>query len=313
MFSIFKKTATILFLDPLSKQTQPYERGQKTSIVLSPSLYWVQKVTLPITNLREVKKLLPSIFEETLTDGNYSYTAYKEKDGTFLLFAYKDKQILELLTEQGINVSDIHSIHFAQNEFLIQGETLKINETQAILLKDSILIIVPLSWLKDVSILSVYEFNLSKRSIKLQHFKHIIDNKSLYKIWGILLIFIIVLVVEIFISTTKYSTVTKTKEEIFSNYHLQATMFQNRSIRDKYNKIYTRQTNLRAYLSYFLQMKLKEGQKVSFVEYSNKILYITISNVTKNNSSSINSQLDTKKLSFKASFNNNNMRIEIKI
>ncbi|MDQ7066925.1 MAG: hypothetical protein Q9M40_02365 [Sulfurimonas sp.] len=74
-------------------------KREKVSIILSPSLYWVQKLSLRVKYVREVKKLLPSIFEDMLPAGQYSYSAYKRGDD-FFIFAYEDKAILKLLQDK---------------------------------------------------------------------------------------------------------------------------------------------------------------------------------------------------------------------
>ena len=68
---------SILVTDDASK------KREKVNVILSPSLYWVKKLSLPVKYVREVKKLLPSIFEDTLPKGNYNYTAYKSGEDFF--------------------------------------------------------------------------------------------------------------------------------------------------------------------------------------------------------------------------------------
>ncbi|MEA2091565.1 MAG: hypothetical protein U9O83_04260 [Campylobacterota bacterium] len=115
MFTIFNPKLTTLFLDPNSESSYSAIKGAKVNIILSPSLYWVKKLSLPVKYLRDAKKLLPSLFEDTLPKGNYSYTAYKSGD-EFLIFAYEDKYILETLSKEGISLSNVANVYFAQSE-----------------------------------------------------------------------------------------------------------------------------------------------------------------------------------------------------
>ncbi len=72
----FNRQHKILFLDP----NYPAVCGdEKVDIILSPSLYWIKKISLPLNSLREVRTLLPSIFEDMLPDGIYSYSVYKNQ------------------------------------------------------------------------------------------------------------------------------------------------------------------------------------------------------------------------------------------
>jgi len=308
----FKQNHRIIFLDPLFEGEIEYDKKSKIDIILSPSLYWVKKVKLPVTTVREVKKLLESIFEDSLPEGNYSYSAYKVED-EFLLFAYEDKKILQLLSQKGIALSSVSSIHFAQSEFDTIESAIKINDDEAIYLKEGVVVITPLSWVKNYEVLDLEDKTLSKHTIKLQQFGHIVDNKSLYKIGIVGVIFAFILIAEIFITTTKTEAILEAKDEIFANYKLQPTMMQNRSTKSKYNSIHKIQTKLRKYIAYFLNMKLQTGQKITLIEYKNKLLNVTFEGVTKINQKNILKQLDAKKVEYKTSLKEGRMKVEIKL
>jgi len=308
----FNRSSTTIFLDPSSEAKIEYLKGEKLSIILSPSLYWVKKIALPVKSVREVKKLLASVFEDSLPEGHYSYTAYKSGD-KFLVFAYEDKKILALLNAKGINIVDIKSIHFAQNEFTTLEGAIKINATQSMYLKDEVLVLAPSAWISKSKSLDLGTLELSKRTIKLQQFGHIVDNKSLYKIGAILVILALILIVEIFVASSKRDTIGELQDEVFSKHKLQSTMFQNRSTKSKYKNIYKTQTKLREYISYFLTMKLKKMQKITLIEYKNRVLYITLSGVSKGHARSITSQLDTKGVKYKVSYSDESMKVEMKI
>jgi len=312
LFTKFKSKTRRLFLDPHKSEAVEMNKGEKLDIILSPSLYWVKRMKLPVTSVREVKKLLPSIFEERLPSSHYSYTAYKKGD-EFFVFAYEDKKILDLLHTKEINVAQIHSVHFAQTEFIDLKGAVGINDTQAMYLKDEVLILAPLAWMSETQNFDLANIQLSKETIKLQQFGHIVDNSSLYKIGGVMVVLALIIMVEIFIASSKKDTVIEAKDALFSKYRLQSTMMQNRSIFNKYNKLYETQMHLREYISYFLNMKLKNNQKILLVDYQNKILYVTVSGIKKGASRAFFSQLDAKKLKYKTSFNGNNVKVEIKL
>ena len=87
MFSKFNKQIDTIFLDTICDN---FHTDNKVNIILSPSLYWIKKVSLPVKNVKDVKPLLASIFEDILPDGTYNYSAYKNDDA-YLVFAYEDK------------------------------------------------------------------------------------------------------------------------------------------------------------------------------------------------------------------------------
>jgi len=312
LFTRFKHKSSVLFLDPQSEIDGLYEKGQKVDILLSPSLYWVKKMTLPVSSIREVKKLLPSIFEDSLPESHYSYTAYKSGDA-FMLFAYEDKKILDMLSAKGIASADISSIHFAQSEFDTFEGAVEINETQSMYVKDEIVVVVPTEWLAESSRLETHNIKLSKHTIKLQQFGHIVDNSSLYKIGIILGILIVVVMVEIFMTNAKLNTINDAKDEIFSKYKLQATMIQNRSTMSKYSKIHLQQTKLREYIADFLTMPLKKNQKITHISYKNGLLSVKIKGVKKNEVKRLFTKFDAKKVKYKLSYEGESIRVEMKL
>ena len=312
MFTRFKSSTTTLFIDSNFEDDLSYKSGTKVKLILSPSFYWVKKISLPISSVREVKKLLPSIFEDTLPSAHYSYTAYKVGD-EFIAFAYEDKKIFELLKKIGINYADVVSLHFAQSEFETLQGACRVNASESIYLQDGIVVLAPTSWLKESRKLDTTDILLSKHKIKLQQFGHIVDSSSLYKIGAILVTFALILVVEIFVAKSKLSDLESAKGELFSKYKLQSTMFQNRASMKKYSKIHKTQTKLREYISYFLSMKLKNGQKLIVIEYKNNHLYVKISGAAQGKERRITSQLDSKGVKYKVSFHEETMSMEIKL
>jgi hypothetical protein len=301
-----------VFLNPSSGKVISLEKGKKVDIILSPSLYWVKKVTLPIKSVREVKKLLPSIFEESLPEGHYSYYAYKSEDD-FIAFAYEDKKILEAIHEAGITTAQIGALYFAQSEFEEIQTVVQVSDTSALYVKEKLLLLAPLTWFKECEKLALDSLKLSKHKISLQQYGHIIDPKSLYKIGVLLSLFALILGGELFIAKSKLDSIEVKKAEIFSKYKLQSSTLQNESALKKYTKIYTTQIKLRKYLSLFLKLPLNKTQKIILVDYKNRILSITISGVKKGMEGSIVSMLKREKIENKLSFHKDSIKVEIKL
>lgn len=312
MFMNFKRATTTLFLDPSSKEELEYDKSKKVNIILSPSLYWVKKMSLPVKSVREVKKLLPSIFEDSLPEGHYSYTAYKSGDD-FMLFAYEDKKILSLLGEHGISSANIASVHLAQSEFKELSSAFCINEKQCMYLKDELLVLAPSAWISEKEKLTLDDVKLSNHRIALQQFGHIVDNSSLYKIGAVLGVLALILTVEIVITGAKKESITVAKDELFSKYKLQATMFQNSSSLAKYSKIHTKQTKLRESISHFLSLKLKANQKITLLEYKNRHLHVSISGVDKSSFNRIKNELTQKGSKFTSLLSEDKLKVEVSI
>jgi hypothetical protein len=301
-----------VFLNPFSDEIITIEKGKKVDIILSPSMYWVKKISLPVKSVREVKKLLPSIFEESLPEGHYSYYAYKSED-EFIVFAYEDKKILEIIHGKGIVSSQISNIYFAQTEFDKIETVIGIDEINAIYLKEKLLLLAPRSWFNTIEKLSLDSLKFSKHKISLQQYGHIIDPKSLYKIGVLLSLFALILGSELFIAKSKLETIEAKKEEIFSKYKLQSSTLQNEAALKKYTKIYTIQIKLRKYLSFFLKLHLKKNQNIVLVDYKNRVLSVTVSNIKKGKEGAIVSMLKREKIEHKIFFHSDTVKVEIKL
>lgn len=269
----FNQDKKIIFLDPLTNITTV---DGKLHIILSPSLYWVKKVKLPLKYTHDAKKLLISMFEDILPDGDYSYSIYKDKiqdknskENSFFIFAYEDKVILDLLNTKGINSNNIASIHFAQSELDIIEGALKINDKQSIYIKDSIVTLVPCSWIEEKGDLDLKNIKLSNNKITLQQFGHIVDSSSFKKIAAVLVVFIILTLSELFIVNSNIDKIHIQTQELISKYKLNPTMFQNKAVLKKYKSIHATQTNFRQEISKALNQK-----GIKTITYKNKILKV---------------------------------------
>lgn len=308
----FKKEHAKFFLDPLAKSAPSLEASQKVDLVLSPALYWVKKVKLPVKKSRDVKRLLPSLFEDLLPEGNYSYHAYKSGE-EYLIFAYEEQRILELLFKFGIAFAQIGSVHFAQSLGAFLETPRRINETQALLLKDDLVIIAPLAWVDAQEELEMDGVRLSNNTIRLQQYGHIVDSSSVNKISIALLLLAFVVGAEIFVTHMKKAEVLSKKEELFTQYKLQATMMQNRSLLAGYLSTSKEQKALREAFGAFLSLKLQRQCRIKRMEYKAKILKVTISEVTPQSQRAITSQLQNKGVVFTPKLFKTNLTLEVKI
>ncbi len=308
----FKSPSRIVFLDTNAKNKLNFTKKEQLHIILSPTLYWVKKVKLPVKTVHEAKKLLSALFEEMLPKGNYSYTAYKN-DEFFYIFAYQDKEIIEELHKNNISFNNIKSIHFAQSELNDHEQAIQINEKQSLYLKDDLLTIIPSSWIESSIDIDLDSIKLSKHTIKLQQFGHIIDKKNLYTIGSFAIAFIILLLVELFIVSSKISAVETSKKELFTKYHLKSTMIQNRSILNKYSKIYEKQKKLRVYISYFLALHLNKMETISTINYSQKLLSVSIKGVSKADKKRLLAEFDQRNMKYKSKSVNNTLEVEVKL
>ncbi len=307
MFTKFNKQIKTIFLDPASAS---FTLDESVNVILSPSLYWVKKVSLPIKYVREAKSLLPSLFEDTLPDGTYSYSVYK-KDDDFFIFAYEDKLILETLSQKGISPTKVNSVCFAQSELNNIDGAIKINEFQSIYIKDDIVILVPCCWIEESGTLNIANVTLSKHRIKLKQFSHIVNDKSLYMLASIFTLLILLMSVEYFITEQKLSSTLELKDELFEKNGLKSTIMQNRSMLKEYKRTHLTQMKLRELMAVVLSFKLKKDEKLSLINLKGKKLIVEIDGVK--NSDEIKKVIKSKNIKYKSTLKDKSLHLEIEI
>ena len=113
----FSSSAGDVFL--LHKNSNFSTKG-RVDLILSPDLYWCKTFSIPISDPKEIKLLLPTYFEDYIEDTtNCSYYFISlDEPKMYLCFAYKQDEVVEAITQSGLTLSQVNKIYFAQNEFL---------------------------------------------------------------------------------------------------------------------------------------------------------------------------------------------------
>lgn len=242
------------------------------SIILSPELYWVKRLNLPVKYLREVKKLLPSIFEDILPEGNYSYHVYKEQN-SYIAFAYEDEKILKLLEAKGYNTSLLQEVYFfqslqepKQNMLLLQNNTL--------MFKDGIWITLPDGWVTNAIPCDIEALSF-KEPIRLSNFTHSIDKDLLVRVSSLLLGFSALFFIQSFLLSSQNSVTEEQKVKVFQEYGLKATTMQNESMLKNYLTTHERQMVLRQVSAKILSLKLPSNSFITSYEIKADKVYVT--------------------------------------
>ena len=305
----FKQESKNVYLDATSDVT--VDTSLKYRLILSPHLYWVKKVSLPLKHAREVKKLAHTLFEESIPeDVHYSYHVYK-KGEDFFVFAYDDKKILALLQEKNIPSQVIASIHFAQSELDTLDGVYRVNETEVLQVKDGVVVLLPSTWFESSEELDVESLKLSNKSIKLQQFTQFVESKVLYKVIAVLSLLVLLFGAEAWFYMQERTKVSDARAKVFSKYGLQPTMMQNRSILQHYETIDKQQRALRENIVQLLQASLRKDQKIQSISYANGKLKAVILNVKKGEEKRILAPFFKKKTPYEVGFNNGNLEVEI--
>ncbi len=273
----FKSKAKAFFVDV---DSPAYTLEEPVNIILSPSMYWVKRVKLPVKYLREVKSLLPSLFEDNLPAGKYSYSTYKDGD-SFLIFAYNDKEVLDLIAKKGVVSANIDNIYLAQSEFDTIEEPIKIDEKSILSLQNGVLVKLPAALSKEARPLDLSEHTFSKHSIHLTRFNQIADQKSQIIFASILGFLILMFAVEWMITGAKVSAMIQKESEVFAQHNLPATSFQNEAIHAKLNTIFERQTRIRDIVNSALTAELAADEKIEQLALDKNKIVIEIRTASK--------------------------------
>jgi len=273
------KKYPLLFVDKTSHI--PLLPEGPVDILLSPSFYWVRKEELPVTSAYAAKKLVASIFEPILPEGNYSYHVIK-REGFFELFAYDDVFIVSTLEALGIKSSQINAIYFAQNEIPKQESGVRINENVGMLNTNGIWSVLPLQYLQNtVAIEKVLnEISYPKEKISIDIFKNfVLEEGQLYKIIASFVALMVIYGVEHWTLKQEFSLASIIQYKIMDDYALPKTSMQLEGLKRDLLAEEKSQTLLRQEIKHLLSVPLLEGEH--WVELSIKKNTIAASIVLK--------------------------------
>jgi hypothetical protein len=235
---------------------------EPVNILLSPSFYWVRKEELPVKSAYAAKKLVASIFEPILPEGNYSYYVVKQ-DGFFELFAYDDAFIVSTLEAKGIKSSQIHALYFSQNEIYATKKSISINEHVGMVNVNGLWSILPLQYLNDtIPIKDTLKSIEPKNKIPIDNFKNfVLERSQVYKIIASLAALIIVYGIENWIMKQEFSMISITQEKIIDDYALPKTSMQLEGLMKDLLIEEKNQTLLRQEIKQMLSLPLLEGER----------------------------------------------------
>lgn len=277
MFSKFKTDVEIIFLDP-DVDIEPKER--KLAVVLSPALYWVRAFELPLKSEKEAKKLLPSLFEDFLPEGEFSYFGYFEGE-RYIGFAYEEEKIRLLLLQKGVDLSKVEALYFAQSELSKEMLPAKIGQGWILESIDGIIVKLPLMESLESKTLDLGSLNLSSKSIKIERFAAPIEKRVLYTLCVLFLLFGLLYGLEWWRLDQETARLQQRENEIFSKYSLLPTMTQNRSVLKKYTKIDIRQKKLRKVVAALLKIPQHQKgylQRIDVERESVRAVFVRLSN-----------------------------------
>ena len=277
MFTRFKKEKKILFIDTTTQPLKPKEE-ERYCVVLSPKLYWVHRFSLPVQNPKAVKKLLPSLFEEFLPQGNYSYDAYIQGDD-IVGFAYEQEVVKRLLEEKNIPFAQIEGVYFFQGNYDLSMLPLAINDKEVLVEQNGVVVVVPLDFVQNPNKPDTTHFTCKQKPLEIEHYVSFLSKKTIAFLVAILLVFSTIYAIEWFVLRKNAQIIAKEKEEIFGKYHLMPTSMQNKSLLKKYKKINAKEQKLRLVMRKFFHLHLEKNAKMDSLVLKKGVLKAEFSGV----------------------------------
>jgi hypothetical protein len=250
----------------------------KVNIVLSPSFYWFKKEALPVKNSAQAKKIIPSLFDTSIPEGHYSYSAIKKEDN-FWIFAYDDALITRVLLEAGIKPSQIKDIYFAQTEIALSNKALRVNDTYALISSDECISMAPLAYTQtDNDLESYFKTHVfSKNSVAVSLFQNsVIDEKYLYRLMTLAIVFIVIYLGNYIVLRQDYKEERLKQYVLEEKYQLPTTSFERKSLKKSLESKEKRQLLMREKLKSLLMLPLQKGEHLKKISISEKKLTLEI-------------------------------------
>jgi len=116
---------------------------ESVNVMLTPQFYTLKKEAFPVKYAYQAKKIAASLFEGLLEEGaEYEYFVSKEKD-TWVFIAYDIEKIRTFLDSKGIAAQKIAKLFFAQQSVDAFTAPLSLSETEALVVIDDTVVVVP--------------------------------------------------------------------------------------------------------------------------------------------------------------------------
>ncbi len=306
---IFKNDAKKVFLDTASPIVMT---DQKLDIILSPACYWVKLVQLPVKSLREVKKLLPSLFEENLPEGNYSYTAQTHEEG-YLIFAYDDQAVIRVLEAKGVASSQINNVYFAQHAFADANMPLRIDEESVLYVQEGIVVKLPAALVGQSTPLQLSKMSIEAPPIKLAKYGHIAGGKTVAGFTVLVLLLIGLTAIEWWLVSRQNSALQAQVNELYQHYGLKSTAVQNEAVLNRLEKHYATQEHIRKVVATILNTVLKNEERVLQISVEASHIVATYENITPARSSWLQKTFKERGLKAKIVQNADRTRVEVEL
>ncbi|CAA6828022.1 MAG: Unknown protein [uncultured Sulfurovum sp.] len=112
------------------------------NVMVTPQFYTLKKEPLPVKYAYQAKKIAPSLFEGLLEEGEHEYSVFQEND-MWVFVAYNMEKILDFLASKGVESDNVGKLYFAQQALDSFTRPMSLNESEALVVMDEVLVVVP--------------------------------------------------------------------------------------------------------------------------------------------------------------------------
>ncbi|MEA1879129.1 MAG: hypothetical protein U9N11_00570 [Campylobacterota bacterium] len=118
------------------------------NIMVTPQFYTLKKESLPVKYAYQAKKIAPSLFEGLLEEGEHEYSVFQEDD-KWVFVAYNMEKILNFLETKDVKSENIGKLFFVQQALDSFTRPMSLNESEALVVMDEVVVVVPKMVLSD--------------------------------------------------------------------------------------------------------------------------------------------------------------------
>jgi len=206
----------------------------RVSVILSPAFYWVRKEKLPVKKISQAKKLLPAIFDGTLPDGIYTYSAEATEDeGWFYIYAYDEDKIVKELESLNIGIDKIKNIYFAQSYAKLIKKPVDIGNGNMLVNDNGILCRLPVSLAEETSTIDQFlKDALKYKALSIHISKRMpfsADPSMILKISAAIFILAIIYGIEYTLYLKTLNDLVSKNESLVESYNIPKTSYQRKA------------------------------------------------------------------------------------
>ena len=253
--------------------------SQKSDLILSPSFYWVVKERLPVTKLREAKKLFSSVTEGSLPEGDYRFIGLQDSDDPhlFTIIAYDENKIAEKLENLGIRKEQVAHLFFVQSFLQCLEKPVIVDEKNAIDQSNGIIFNLPRNLVSEAVSLDTFLQCAQKVNAKSVHISFdrtllAMESDNVLKISVALTVLAILFIAEAGYYWWIDRSLLRQNANIATHYRIPATGYQRKAVIKKLLRRRDRVAKQRKTFETLFHLPLESHETVEHFNYlKNKI------------------------------------------